>query len=328
VHSWNGKYRRPAGLTTRNYQEPMIDDLLWFYEGGTRYLGDLVLRTRSGLVSQEQARAYLAWVAARMDVARPGRAWRSLGDTAIALPAYNDAPTEWTPIRRQRDYYDEMMLVWLDADTLIRESSGGRHSFDDFCASFYGGSERAPAVRSYTRADLIAALQAIAPHDWDGFLRSRVDEIATRAPLDGIERSGWRLVYDDTPNSFLEARERVDGADNLSLSLGLWVKSDGRVADVRHGSPAFNAGVAPDMRVLAIGGHRWSAEVARAMLLQSEKSSDPIEMVVQSADLVRVLHVDYHLGLRNPHLVRNASRPDLLSLILAPRVAGRAAKSK
>jgi predicted metalloprotease with PDZ domain len=321
VHSWNGKYRRPAGLATRNYQEPMVDDLLWVYEGATRYLGDLVLRTRSGLASQEQARAYLAWVAARMDVARPGRAWRSLGDTATALPAYNDAPTEWTPIRRQRDYYDEMMLVWLDADTLIRESSGGRRSFDDFCASFYGGSERAPTVRSYTRTDVIATLQAIAPHNWDGFLRSRVDEIAPRAPFEGIERSGWRLIYDDTPNSFLDARDKVDGTDNFSLSLGLWVKSDGTVADVRHGSPAFSAGVAPDMRVLAIGGHKWSAEAARATLVQSEKSSDPIEMVVESADLVRVLHVDYHLGLRNPHLVRDASRPDLLSQILAPKVA-------
>jgi predicted metalloprotease with PDZ domain len=319
VHTWNGKYRRPAGLATRNYQQPMVDELLWVYEGGTRYLGDLVLRTRSALVTPEQARAYLAWVAARMDVARPGRAWRSLGDTATALPAYNDAPGEWTPIRRPRDYYDEMMLVWLDADTLIRETSGGKRSFDDFCASFYGGPERAPAVRPYARADVVAALRAVAPLDWEGFLKTRVDDIEPRAPLAGIERGGWKLSYDDSPNDFLSAREKVDGVDNLSLSLGVYAKPGGEVADVVHGSPAFAAGLAPAMRLIAIGGHKWSAEAARDALVSAEKSSAPLELVVESAELVRVLHVDYHGGLKNPHLVRDPSRADLLSQILAPK---------
>src|SRR5207244_1517139 len=79
VHSWNGKYRRPVGLATRNYQQPMVDDLLWVYEGMTRYLGDLVLRTRSLLATPEQARAYIAFVASGLAVDRPGRAWRSPG---------------------------------------------------------------------------------------------------------------------------------------------------------------------------------------------------------------------------------------------------------
>ena len=321
VHTWNGKYRRPAGLATRNYQQPMVDDLLWVYEGATRYLGDIVLRTRAGFVTPEQARAYIAWLAARLDVTRPGRAWRSLGDTATALPAYNDAPAEWTPIRRQRDYYDEMGLVWLDADTLIREKTNGGRSFDDFCAAFYGGPQRAPAVRPYTRADVVAALHAVLPIDWDAFLTERVDDIAPRAPLAGIERGGWRLTYDDTPNEFLAAREHVDGSANLSLSLGVWASEDGAVTDVLHDSPAFAAGVAPGMRLLAIGGRKWSTEVAREVLVNAEKSAEPVELVVESADLVRVLRVNYHGGLRNPHLVRIEDRPDLLGQILAPRVS-------
>ena len=321
VHSWNGKYRRPAGLATRNYQQPMIDDLLWVYEGMTRYLGDLVLRTRSALASAEQARAYAAWVASRLDVDRPGRTWRSLGDTASAVPAYADAPAEWTPIRRARDYYDEMLLVWLDADTLIRETTAGKRSLDDFCGSFFGGPERSPAVRPYSRSDVVAALRAVAPLDWETFLTDRVDRINARAPLAGIERGGWKLVYDDVPNEFLSAREKVDGADNLSLSLGLWVKPDGAVSDVVHASPVFAAGVAPGMRIIAIGGRKWSTEAAREALITAEKSSGPIELVVQSADLVRVLHVEYHGGLRNPHLVREPSKADLLSQILAPRTS-------
>jgi predicted metalloprotease with PDZ domain len=321
VHSWNGKYRRPVGLATRTYQQPMVDDLLWVYEGMTRYLGDLVLRTRSGLATPEQARAYTAWVASRLDVERPGRAWRSLGDTASAQPAYADAPAEWTPIRRARDYYDEMLLVWLDADTLIRETSGGRRSLDDFCGSFFGGPERSPAVRPYSRGELVSALRAVAPLDWEGFLTERVDRITPRAPLAGIERGGWRLTYDDAPNEFLSARDKVDGSDNLSHSLGLWSKPDGVVADVVHGSPVFAAGVAPGMRLIAIGGHKWSADAARDVLIRAENTTGPIELIVQSADLVRVLHVDYHGGLRNPHLVREPSKPDLLGQILAPRAA-------
>ncbi len=119
-----------------------------------------------------------------------------------------------------------------------------------------------------------------------------------------------------------EARGKVNGPDNLSRSLGLLVKPDGAVSDIVHGSPAFAAGVAPAMRIIVIGGHKWSAETAREALIKAEKSSDPIELVVQSADLVRVLLVDYHGGLRNPHLMREPSKADLLSQILDPRSAG------
>ena len=321
VHSWNGKYRRPEGLATRNYQQPMVDDLLWVYEGMTRYLGDFVLRARSGLSSPEQTRAYVAWIAALMDVDRPGRAWRSLADTATGLPGYNDAPGEWSAIRRTRDYYDEMLLIWLEVDTLIRQHTNNKRSLDDFCHEFFGGSAGFPTAKAYSRADLVKALHAVAPWDWEKFLSSRIDAINERAPLDGIRDSGWVLTYDDEPNVFFNAREKVDGASNLSLSLGVWVKPDGVVADVVNGSPAFLSGVTPAMRLLAIDGRKWSTNAARAAILTAEQTTQPIELIVESADIVRVLHVDYHAGLRNPHLVRDPERPDLLGHIIAPRFA-------
>jgi predicted metalloprotease with PDZ domain len=321
VHSWNGKYRRPEGLATRNYQQPMVDDLLWVYEGMTRYLGDFILRARSGLSTPEQTRAYVAWIAALMDVDRPGRAWRSLADTATGLPAYNEAPGEWGAIRRARDYYDEMLLIWLEVDTLIRQNTNNKRSLDDFCHDFFGGPAGVPAVKPYSRADLVKTLHAVAPLDWESFLRSRIDAINLRAPLDGIKGSGWVLTYDDEPNVFFAAREKVDGAVNLSLSLGLWVKSDGVVADVVNGSPAFVSGVAPAMRLVAIDGHKWNINAARDAIVKAEKASQPIELIAESADIVRTLHVDYHAGLRNPHLVRDPDRPDLLSQIIAPKFA-------
>jgi len=321
VHSWNGKYRRPEGLATRNYQQPMVDDLLWIYEGMTRYLGDFVLRARSGLSTPEQTRAYVAWIAALMDVDRPGRAWRSLADTATGLPGYNDAPGEWGAIRRTRDYYDEMLLIWLEVDTLIRQQTNNKRSLDDFCHEFFGGSAGLPTVKAYSRADLVKALHAVAPWDWEAFLSSRIDAINERAPLDGIRAGGWALNYDDEPNVFFNAREKVDGASNLSLSLGVWVKPDGVVADVVNGSPAFLSGVTPAMRLLAIDGRKWSTNAARAAIVKAEQTTQPVELIVESADIVRVLHVDYHAGLRNPHLVRDPERPDLLGHIIAPRFA-------
>jgi len=321
VHSWNGKYRRPEGLATRNYQQPMVDDLLWVYEGMTRYLGDFVLRARSGLSTPEQTRAYVAWIAALMDMDRPGRAWRSLADTATGLPGYNDAPGEWSAIRRTRDYYDEMLLIWLEVDALIRQHTNNKRSLDDFCHEFFGGSAGFPTAKAYSRADLVKALHAVAPWDWEKFLSSRIDAINERAPLDGIRDSGWVLTYDDEPNVFFNAREKVDGASNLSLSLGVWVKPDGVVADVVNGSPAFLSGVTPAMRLLAIDGRKWSTNAARAAIVTAEQTTQPIELIVESADIVRVLHVDYHAGLRNPHLVRDPERPDLLGHIIAPRFA-------
>jgi predicted metalloprotease with PDZ domain len=319
VHSWNGKYRRPDGLATPNYQQPMVDDLLWVYEGMTRYLGDFVLRARSGLSGPEQTRDYLAWIASLMDVARPGRSWRSLADTAIALPGYNDAPNEWVPMRRRRDYYDEMLLVWLEADTRIRQHSGNHMSLDDFCRRFFGGPAGTPAVRSYSRPDLMKELEAVAPLSWDNFFTERVETVNPHAPLDGIKNGGWALTYDDSPNAFLSAREKVDEADNLSLSLGVWVKADGTVVDVVNGSPAFAAGIAPAMRLLAIDGHKWTINFAREAIAKAEKTSQPMELIVETADLIRTIRVDYHGGLRNPHLVRLANAPDLLSAIMAPK---------
>jgi len=318
VHSWNGKYRRPEGLATHNFQEPMRDDLLWVYEGMTRYLGDLVLRARSGLVSQDQSREYIAWIAALMDQDRPGRSWRSVADTATALPAYHDAPGEWGSMRRKLDYYDEMLLVWLEADVKIREATNGTRSLDDFCGAFFGGPDRAPTFRPYSRADLVNALDKVALLNWGDFLTARVDTISPRAPLEGVRRAGWSLVYDDTPNAFLTAREKVDEMVNLSLSLGMWVQPDGTVADVVQGSPAFAEGFAPMMRVLAIGGYKWSVDAARSAVIRAESRPGPIELVVERGDIVKTMHIDYHEGLRIPHLVRNSSKPDLLSKVLAP----------
>ncbi|MGH9450315.1 MAG: M61 family peptidase, partial [Terriglobia bacterium] len=206
VHSWNGKFRRPADLSPPYYDEPMKGDLLWVYEGLTNYLGN-VLSARSGIWTPQQYREYLASVAAMLGPGRPGRTWRPLQDTADAAQILYFAPAEWTNWRRSTDYYQEGDLLWLEVNTTIRSVTHGQKSLKDFCHLFYGGPNLGPQLKTYTFDDLVSALNQIAPYDWAGFFHERLDSTSAQVPLGGIEAAGWKLVYTSKESEFFKARE-------------------------------------------------------------------------------------------------------------------------
>ncbi|HEV8040609.1 MAG TPA: hypothetical protein VGP62_17190, partial [Bryobacteraceae bacterium] len=258
VHSWNGKYRRPAGLATPNYQEPMIGDLLWVYEGLTEYLGEL-LTERSGLLTDEQYRESLAETAAMLDH-RTGRTWRPLEDTARSVQTLRMMGSQWQSWRRSLDYYPEGELIWLEVDAIIRHQTQGGRSLNDFCRRFYGGESGPPGVVPYTFDDVVHALNDVAPYDWAHLLAERANTISAHAPLGGIERGGWRLVYNDKPNLYIEAAEKVFKFANFSYSLGFDVNVDGKLNDVIVGSPAYRAGLGAGMKLIAVNGRKWSPE--------------------------------------------------------------------
>ncbi|MFL6195144.1 MAG: M61 family peptidase [Thermoanaerobaculia bacterium] len=318
VHSWNGKYRRPAGLAVRDAQEPLRTELLWVYEGLTRYLGDFLLTTRSGIRTVEQSREYAAWVAANQDRNRPGRRWRPLVDTAESVQLLSGLPASWTAYRRTLDYYDESMLIWLEADAVLRQKSGGAKSLDDFCRAFFGGTT-APAVVPYTAEDVYTALGALVPYDWQGFFAQRVYQVQPRAPLGGLEAAGWKLVYTDKPNEFQKLRARSNKMADESFSLGIWVKEDGTVDDIVMGSPAWEAGLGPGMKLIAVDGRAWSPEILPEQIQAARTAKKPIEVTARQGDVLKTFQVDYHEGERYPHLERDASRPDLLGQILAAK---------
>jgi predicted metalloprotease with PDZ domain len=318
VHSWNGKYRRPAGLAVRDAQEPLRTELLWVYEGLTRYLGDFLLTTRSGIRTVEQSREYAAWVAANQDRNRPGRSWRPLVDTAESVQFLGGLPAAWTAYRRTLDYYDESMLIWLEADAILRQKSNGAKSLDDFCRAFFGGNT-APAVVPYTAEDVYAALGKIVPYDWKGFFTRRVYQVQPRAPLGGLEAAGWRLVYTDKPNEYQRLRARSNKTVDESFSLGIWVKEDGKVDDIVMDSPSWKAGLGPGMTILAVDGRAWSPEILPEQVQAARNSKKPIEITARHGDVLKTFQIDYHEGERYPHLERIASHPDLLEAILAPK---------
>lgn len=315
THSWNGKYRRPAGLATRNYQDPMVGDLLWVYEGLTEYLGR-VLAARSGLWSPEQYREALAATAAMLDH-RAGRAWRPLEDTARSVQILRLQGPEWQNWRRGLDYYPEGELIWLEVDTIIRRQSHGQKSLDDFCRLFHGGESGAPKVVPYTFDDVVRALNQVTPYDWAGLLHERVNAVKAGAPLGGIEGGGWRLVYNDRPNLFIHTGEEIDKYLDASYSLGFVVKKDGEFQDVVYGSPAYLAGIGPGMKLVAVNGRAWEKDVLQDALNESKDSKRSIDLLVANAKVFKTYSVVYHDGIRNPHLERSEGS-DVLGEIVKP----------
>jgi predicted metalloprotease with PDZ domain len=317
THSWNGKFRRPADLWTPNFNVPMRDDLLWVYEGLTQYYG-YVLTARSGLRTPAQTRDLIARIAADFEVSR-GRIWRPLVDTTNQPIISERRPVSWQSWLRDEDYYMEGLLIWLDADTKIRELSGGKKSLDDFAKLFYGIDNGSYVTRTYHFNDIVAALNDVQPYDWRIFLRKRVYELAPQTPEEGITQGGYRLTYSDTPPAWLKHAERPHSYVSFATSLGFSVKETGELGSVLWDSPAFNAGMTPDMHLTAVNGKAFSVDVLRDAIKDAEKNTSPIKLLVKRGKDFQTIQIDYHGGLRYPKLSRVEGTPDRLDNILAPK---------
>jgi predicted metalloprotease with PDZ domain len=313
VHSWNGKYRRPADLATPDYQQPMQDDLLWVYEGLTNYLGT-VLTARSGLLTNEEERDDLALTAAALDHT-PGRSWRNLQDTADAAPELYFSPRAWKSWRRSVDFYDEDTLNWLWVDIIIRQQTKGAKSIDDFCHLFHGAPSTGPMVKSYTFDDVMNTLNQVAAYDWRGFWTERLTNHGPGAPLGGIEGSGWKLAYDENESEMLRGAEGSFHSVNAEYSIGLTVREDGTINDTIEGMAAALAGIGPGMKLIGVNGRQYSANGLREALKAGKGGSAPLELLIENTDYYKTYRLDYHGGERYPHLVRDESKPDLLTEI-------------
>jgi predicted metalloprotease with PDZ domain len=318
VHSWNGKYRRPDGLMIADFQQPMKTRLLWVYEGLTEYLG-FVLAARSGLFTPELSQENLALIA---DWARNqrGRTWRPLEDTTTAAPHLYYARQEWSSRRRGVDFYDEGALLWLDVDTLIREKTGGKKSLDDFCRAFFGGKDGPPEVKPYTFVELVRALNEVVMHDWKGFLEKRLTATDAEPPLDGLRRSGWKMVLRDKAGELLKTRDADDKTINLTASLGLLLKEDGQVIDVVPETAADRAGIGPGMKLLGVNNRRLTTERLREAVAATRKGGDKLILLFENNEYFKTVTLDYSGGARYPHLERVSGQPDVLADILRPRV--------
>ena len=309
-HSWNGKYRRGADLTTPNFNVPMGDSLLWLYEGQTQFWGQ-VLAARSGLWSEQQTRETLANVAATYDRGRPGLAWRALQDTTNDPTIAQRRALAFRNYQLSEDYYSGGQMVWLDVEGKLRALTGNKRSLDDFAKAFFGINDGDWNVNPYTFDDVVRTLNGIAPFDWAGFLRERLDGHGSLTG--GLDAAGWKLVYTETPSEAVKAQETRASGINLTYSLGLSVANSGVLTDVLWDSPAFNAGLTPGMTVLAVNGRVYKGETLKEAVTTAKTDKAPITLLVRSFDRIDTVTLDYHGGLLYPSLERIAGKPDRLA---------------
>ena len=317
-HSWNGKYRRGADLATPNFNVPMSDTLLWVYEGQTQFWG-YVMAARSGLWSDEQARDAFALVAATYDRGRPGLAsWRNVQDTTNDPIIARRRPLPYRSYQSSEDYYAAGAMIWLDVDGKLRELSANKRSIDDFGKAFFGMDNGRWDVNTYTFADVVKTLDDIQPYDWSTYLRERLDGHSSL--LGGIASHGWKLVYTDKPSPAVKAVESSRGFTDLTYSLGLSINKTGDIGDVLWDGPAFKAGVSPGMQVVAVNGKEFSsANVKDAITAASKDKTAPIQLLVKNFDEYKTVNVDYHGGLKYPHLERMPGTADQLDVLLKAR---------
>jgi predicted metalloprotease with PDZ domain len=317
THSWNGKFRRPADLWTPNFNVPMRDSLLWLYEGQTQYWG-FVLAARAGLWTKQQALDAIAATAAVYDH-RIGREWRTMQDTTNDPIAAMRRPLPWRSWERSEDYYSEGQLMWLDADTLIRELSDGQRSLDDFAKAFFGVNDGSFLPATYTFEDVVKTLNTVQPNDWTTFLRARLDSHGPGAPLGGITRGGYKLVYTDTPSDFFKDAEARRKVTDLTYSLGMVVAAEAKLGDVLWEGPAYKVGLTVGTQIIAVNGISFDADQVKRAIKEANKTGAVLELLVKNGDRYRTVKIDYHDGLRYPHLEREGSAAARLDQILTPR---------
>ncbi|WP_427791931.1 M61 family metallopeptidase [Brevundimonas diminuta] len=319
THSWNGKWRRPADQLTPNLNEPLQNSLMWVYEGQTQYWG-LVLTARAGLMSKQQALDVLAMTAASFQNI-PGRQWRAMQDTTNDPIISQRRPQPWSSYQRSEDYYREGSLIWLDADTLIRERTGGKKSLDDFAKAFFGVEDGNWDPSPFTFDDVTTALNGVQADNWAAFLRERLDAVGpnSRGPLDGIERGGYRLVFREEPSGYMGALYKELGRNDFTYSLGFMMNGSNKITSVLWGGPAFEQGLTSGWEVVAVGGRAASADGLKEAVTAAKGTSEPIELILKNGDVFKTVRFDYHEGLRYPHLERIEGTPDRLGDILSPR---------
>ena len=315
VHSWCGKFRRPATMVTTNFHTPERTKLLWIYEGLTQYLGE-VLTVRSGLLTPEE---HIARFATTIDYLRgqAGRRWRSVEDTAITSWTLRAKSANWAPLRRSQDYYDEGLVTWLAADAIIREQSGGKRSLDDFCKKFFAVKPDERPVMPYELAEVTGILKGLADYDWDTFFRDRISTPQETLDLKFLETLGYRLQFSPKPSEFVLEREKDRKSVNATGSLGLATSEDGKVVGIVPGSIADKAGIAPAMTISGVNDRKFTGQRLKDAIADSTMRQK-VDLLVLDGDVFKTIALSYAEGPKYLELTRIADRADVLGNIGKP----------
>ncbi len=315
-HSWIGKYRRPAGQMVPDFSTPLVNDLLWVYEGQDQFWG-YVLGARSGLFTKQETLDAFASIAANQDIRR-ARDWRDVEDTTRDPIITDRRPKGWLSYQRSEDYYNEGLLIWLDVDSLLRARTGGTKGMQDFVRQFVAGPDGKWDARGFTRGEIVSILNTLSPFDWDGFFRERINGKAPTAPLSGLTLGGYRLTFGSEPTAFFRDQEKRSGELNFNYSLGMSVSKGGHVTGVIWDGPAFKAGLTTASEVLAVNGRTYAEDTLRDAIITAEGGKDPIKLIVRTGRVVREVALSWNGGLRYPRLEKVGVGETSIDRLLSP----------
>lgn len=315
-HSWIGKYRRPAGQMVPDFSTPLVNDLLWVYEGQDQFWG-YVLGARSGLFTKQETLDAFASIAANQDIRR-ARDWRDVEDTTRDPIITDRRPKGWLSYQRSEDYYNEGLLIWLEVDSLLRARTGGTKGMQDFVRQFVAGPDGKWDARGFTRSEIVSILNTLSPFDWDGFFRERINGKAPTAPLSGLTLGGYRLTFGSEPTAFFRDQEKRSGELNFNYSLGMSVSKGGHVTGVIWDGPAFKAGLTTASEVLAVNGRTYAEDTLRDAIITAEGGKDPIKLIVRTGRVVREVALSWNGGLRYPRLEKVGVGETSIDRLLSP----------
>jgi predicted metalloprotease with PDZ domain len=317
THSWNGKFRRPATMWTPDYSTPMRDNLLWVYEGQTSFW-DLVLGARSGLQSKEMVLGEWAKYAG-FYAEQPGRTWRSVEDTTHDPIFGARKPKPFASQARGEDYYNESSLIWLDADMTIRQLSKGKKSLDDFAKAFFGVRDADWGVLTYDFDEVVRTLNAVQPYDWAKFLDTKLRQPGQPAPLNGLEKGGYKLVWKEEPNIFDKESMKESNVFNLTHSLGITLNKDATITSVMWNSPAFKANIVSGAKIIAVDGHAYSKDGLTSAIKAAKDNKTPVRLLIERNKRYTQIDIAYSGGLRYPHLEATGKGETAIDRLLSPR---------
>jgi predicted metalloprotease with PDZ domain len=287
------------------------------YEGQTQFWGT-VLEARAGMSSRQDVLDKIAISAAYLDN-QQGRQWRPLVDTTYDPIFQNRRPEPWTSFQRSEDYYNEGMLIWIEADAIIRDGTANKRGMDDFAKAFFGVRDGDWGTVPYTREDVIRTLNSVYPYNWTRFLHERIDLTSERAPLGGFTRSGYELRYSDEPTEAAKARSKAGETDDFTYSLGFTVNKEKKIGAPLWGSPGFLAAMRTGDEIVAVGETAYKAEVLKDAVIAAKGGSQPIRLIVKRGDAVRTVEVRHNGGLRYPRLVKVGKGDGALDRLLKAR---------
>jgi predicted metalloprotease with PDZ domain len=317
VHAWCGKYRRPAGMNTEDYQVEKNMDLLWVYEGLAQYLGE-VLMTRAGLVTMEDYLGEQAFIWGYYQ-GQEGRRWRPLRDTQVASYTIREWSKAWGLLRRNQDYYDEGALIWLEFDARIRNATKGERSLDEFCAAIFGKGDPKLHAISFDLDEIISGLSELADEPWADLIEERTAKTEGELNVEGLRLAGYRFgVTDEKPDMEKIWWSAFFDSEFHHRSIGLAADKEGVISEVVPGGPADAAGLYDGVKIIGVNGKTFSYDRLEDAV-RNTASTGKVTLLSLQADTYRDYVINYDGGLRFDKLVRIDGTRDWLTEILKPK---------